>query len=409
MNYQTNIEDFNYSLPAERIALYPCPQRDQSKLLIYKGKQISEDIFANIADYLSNDNILVFNDTKVVQARLIFHKPEGATVEIFCLEPLSPTPVHALAFEVQGSCRWLCYIGNNKRLKNSIEQNFDYHGQDGILKAERIQAQGDAFVVEFSWNLSQLSFGEILEQVGKIPLPPYIKRQADTNDSYRYQTIFAQEKGSVAAPTAGLHFTDSVLQSLNNKHIQHINITLHVGAGTFKPVTEQYIEQHVMHTEPIFFNRNSIELLLNNIEKKIITVGTTSTRSLESLYWIGVKIHHAYQNHLPITPETLHLTQWEAYTQWQALSISPKEALQSVLQYMNDNNSNHLQASTAIMITPYYQPKLVNGLVTNFHQPKSTLMLLIAAFVHDDWKQIYNYALSHNFRFLSYGDACLFL
>lgn len=409
MNNLTDINQFDYPLPQEKIALFPCEKRDESKLLVYQNHHITENRFKHIADYLTPDHVLVFNDTKVVQARLLFHKQGGSVIEIFCLEPLEPTCVHALAFEVQGSCQWLCYIGNNKRLKTSIEQTYEYQVQSVTLKAERLRSQGDAFVVQFSWTPKELSFGEILEHIGKVPLPPYIKREATGNDTLRYQTVFAREKGSVAAPTAGLHFTPNVFQSLDQKHIQHINITLHVGAGTFKPVTEQYIENHVMHTEQIFFSRESITRLIENIHKKIITVGTTSTRSLESLYWLGVKLHMAITNHENITPATLHLEQWEVYNRLLPHAIPPDQALQQILQYMDHTDPQHFHASTAIMITPYYKPQMVSGLITNFHQPKSTLMLLIAAFVHEDWKQIYAYALQHDFRFLSYGDACLFI
>ncbi len=409
MKQLTDIEEFNYNLPAEKIALFPCEKRDESKLLIYKDKTIKQDIFKNINNYLSDNYILIFNNTKVVQARIIFQKAEGATIEIFCLEPMSPTSIHSLAFEITEKCQWLCYIGNNKKMKSNLQLSFNYCGETATLTAKRIEKKGDAFLVEFSWTPTHLTFSEVLQQVGKIPLPPYIKRPAEKSDNTRYQTVFAQNKGSVAAPTAGLHFTEELLSSIVQRGIPILNITLHVGAGTFKPVTEQHIENHTMHTEQIFFGKSCIIELLENINKQIIAIGTTTTRSLESLYWIGVKINMLRNQQQKITNKDLHLSQWEIYETLHAHSITKKEALENIVQYLNEEQSDTLCTSTAIMITPYYQPKIVSGLITNFHQPKSTLLLLVSAFIGQEWKSVYNYALKENFRFLSYGDACLFL
>ena len=397
-----NINDYTYNLPQEKIALCPSENRDESKLLIFKNNVISEDIFKNIPQYLNENHLLVFNNTRVIQARIFFRKPTGSTVEIFCLEPLSPTTVHSLIFETKQSCEWECFIGNNKKFTAPLSLEFQYNGQLYVLTAEKSgEHSPTSFRVRFSWIPDTLSFGEVLENVGKIPLPPYIKRDVIHSDTERYQTIYAQEKGSVAAPTAGLHFTKDVLEEIKKKNISTANITLHVGAGTFKPVSETYIKNHVMHEEQLFFTKETIKQLANSKNKEIIAVGTTSARALESLYWIGVKIKKS------IFP--LSIDQWEAYKGFYSSEITVEQSLEAVLQYMNDYNIEILHASTALMITPYYKPKMVKGIITNFHQPQSTLLLLISAFVGDKWREIYDYALCNNFRFLSYGDACLFL
>ena len=398
-----SIEDYSYHLPDEKIALFPCENREESKLLIYQDKKIQENTFKNIANYLPENSLLVFNNTRVVQARMLFSKPTGSVIELFCLEPLSPTSIHALAFEVTKSCEWECFVGNNKRFNASLELQFDYQGQSAVIRAEKLGKHSDnSFRIRFSWNPEHISFAEILEHIGKIPLPPYIKRNATITDIERYQTIFAKEKGSVAAPTAGLHFTENIIQQIKSKNIQTEHITLHVGAGTFKPVSNEIIGEHEMHCEQLFFSKKAIEHLMKENGRKIIAVGTTTARSLESLYWTGVKLYHQENN-------PLHISQWEIYENLSEKAITIEQSLQTILNYMQVNQITELHASTALMITPCYQPKIVKGIITNFHQPKSTLLLLISAFVGADWKTIYEYALSNDFRFLSYGDACLFL
>ncbi|MDR1459610.1 MAG: S-adenosylmethionine:tRNA ribosyltransferase-isomerase [Bacteroidales bacterium] len=407
----TPVENYDYCLPEEKIALFPPQKRDESKLLIYRNNTITEDSFKHISLYLNEEHLLVFNNTKVIQARILFTKPSGSTVELFCLEPLDPTTLHALIFETKSSCEWECLVGNNKRYTTSLRLDFDYEGKKGELQAEKLGAHhANSFRIRFTWTPEHLSFGEVLERVGKVPLPPYIKRNTTVDDSKRYQTVYAQLKGSVAAPTAGLHFTEEVLKSMTKKNILTEYITLHVGAGTFIPVTENMLEDHNMHCEQLFFTKQFIEnLAANCIDKKIIAVGTTSVRALESLYWMGVKITIMKNNKIFKYYPPLSIAQWEAYEYPEAGQISLEESLVTLIKFMTKNNLNILQASTALMIMPYYRPKVVKGIITNFHQPKSTLLALITAFVGERWKEIYDYALAYDFRFLSYGDACLLL
>ena len=408
-NNHINISNYIYHLPKEKIALSPCENRDESKLLIFKGNTISEDIFKHIPQYLEDEHLLAFNNTRVIQARIFFRKPTGSTVEIFCLEPLSPTTVHSLIFETKQRCEWECLIGNNKKFTAPLSLEFQCDGQTGILQAEKINEHtATSYRVRFSWTPQELSFAKVLDSVGKMPLPPYIKRDTNSTDTERYQTIYAKKKGSVAAPTAGLHFTSEVLEEIRKKGIPTAEITLHVGAGTFKPVTETYIENHLMHEEQLFFTNETIRELVCYKDKKIIAVGTTTARALESLYWIGVKL--TYPNLSPGgVGGGFSIAQWEVYEELIPKQQTVEQSLTTILNYMNNNNLEVLHASTALIITPYYQPKMVKGIITNFHQPQSTLLLLISAFVGDKWKGIYDYALSHDFRFLSYGDACLFL
>lgn len=396
------IDEYTYTLPSERIAKYPLDKRDESKLLIYKNKSINEDNFKNIDKYLQTNSLLVFNNTKVIQARLIFHKKTGARIEVFCLEPIDPSDF-SLAFQKTEKCKWKCIVGNLKKWKDkNITRTFKYNNKEYILTATKIESNNSSQYIEFSWNNTEITFSEVLEAIGEIPIPPYLNREAEASDKERYQTIYSKHNGSVAAPTAGLHFTDNVFDKLKNKKIDFAELTLHVGAGTFKPVKSQTIGEHEMHTEHIYINKNTLQQLINNIGK-ITVVGTTSVRTLESIYWLGVKI---IENN-NIKPEELAISQWEIYELNQ--NITPLDALKAVYKYMTEKDRVTLSSTTQIIIVPGYKFRVINYLITNFHQPKSTLLLLIAAFIGDDWKKIYDYALTNNFRFLSYGDSCLLI
>lgn len=402
---QIRIEDYDYPLPSNRIAQYPLEERDASKLLYFNGK-IHEQIFNSISDSLPESSMLVFNDTKVVQARLIFAKSTGARIEIFCLEPVEPTREIQDAFIQKSGIVWKCLIGNRKKWKSgNLKMFFNYNGKQETLFAEKIEDEREYSFIRFSWSPQKLDFATVLEETGKIPLPPYMDRQAEEEDKHRYQTIYAKNEGSVAAPTAGLHFTDAVMQKLKAKPIKTKYVTLHVGAGTFKPVSNNEVGKHIMHTEQILVKKELIEELIQKENQKLIAVGTTSVRTLESLYWLGIKMMQ-YPNQ-----QTYNLSQWEAYELDGQLEVLPKvnESLQAILNYLNTNNLSELRSETQILIGPGYQFQLINGMITNFHQPKSTLLLLISAYLGDTWKHIYDYALTHNFRFLSYGDSCLFL
>jgi len=397
-----NIEEYNYDLPSDRIALYPMKNRDLSKLLIYTNENIGQDIFHNIINYLPSNSYLVFNNTKVVHARLIFHKDSGAKIELFCLEPNEGEIATQLA--AKHSVRWKCLIGNSKKWKSEIlksEVNF----KDTIieLQAQRIEVNNELSTIEFSWNFD-VSFAEILEIFGKIPLPPYINRASEEGDNASYQTVYANVDGSVAAPTAGLHFTPELMSELVSAGIDISEITLHVGAGTFKPVSSQTVNEHVMHAEKILIPQNFIEKLYDNYASKyIIPVGTTSCRSLESLYWLGLKLEDESFRE----KEDLSLDQWFPYFVDAEKNISIEKSLENILLYMQKRNSSLFQAATSLIIMPGYSMKFPKALITNFHQPKSTLLLLIAAALGDEWKKLYGYALNNEFRFLSYGDSCL--
>ena len=399
------IADFDYPLPDERIAMFPAEQRDQSKLLVYNGTTIAETRFADIVNHLPKDAYLVFNDTKVVQARLLFRKETGASIEIFCLEPVYPTREIQQAFNLRGMSRWKCFVGNRKKWKENLRLRFEHEGKSCWLEAEQLELVGDAVIVEFRWNPENLTFAEVLEINGKVPLPPYIHRTAEQSDKQRYQTIYAHYDGSVAAPTAGLHFTDKVFAAMEAANISHDYVTLHVGAGTFKPVNAVHIGDHQMHAEQIIVSREVIARLQENLAKNITAVGTTSVRTLESLYWLGMQLHYHPQNE----EHLLHVSQWEPYQYEESELLSSFEALDVLLRYLEKHSLTHVVASTQIMIVPTYSTKVVKNLITNFHQPKSTLLLLISAFVGNQWRSIYDYALQHDFRFLSYGDSCLFL
>ena len=404
------IEEYNYPLPDERIAKYPLAQRDQSKLLIYRNGQVSEDRFYRVGEYLPADSLLIYNNTRVIQARLEFHKQsedgtQGARVEIFCLEPLEPHD-YQLSLGSTDGCTWKCMIGNAKKWKTGALALPVVlpSGEEVRLLAEKGAQTGNTFAVNFSWEGTSVSFAEILDAVGELPIPPYLNRKTEESDKTTYQTVYSRIKGSVAAPTAGLHFTDDVLDGLRQRGIQTAEVTLHVGAGTFQPVKVADANQHTMHTEIIAVPKTTIQTIIENLGH-IVAVGTTSMRTLESLYFLGVQLHDTLHS----TPHTLHhtlsVTQFEPYEM--AHTLSTYEALQAIVEYLEQTGQDTLHAETQIMIKPGYVFHVVDQLITNFHQPKSTLLLLVSAFVGGDWHTIYDYALAHDFRFLSYGDSSI--
>lgn len=396
------IEDFNYPLPADRIAKFPLSKRDTSKLLIYKNEHLSQDSFLNLDQFLPADSLLIFNETKVIQARLQFFKESGAKIEIFCLEPVQPVSEVQLAFQQKSAVVWKCFIGNAKKWKEgSIKKLLCINDEQVEFFATRVGKSGEAYLVEFSWNPPTYTFSQLLELAGLVPLPPYLNREAEKEDKDRYQTIYAQHDGSVAAPTAGLHFTDEVFQKLSKKNIFTDKVTLHIGAGTFKPVSTLRIGDHEMHTEKIIIQKSLVKKLIDQIDKKIVVVGTTTIRTLESLYWFGVEL---------IVDQTAEfkINQWVPYQEKYQIKKSTKQVLNSVLDFMNKNAIEELHGETKLMIAPGYDFKIADILITNFHQPKSTLLLLVSAFIGNDWKNAYQFALEQDFRFLSYGDSCLF-
>lgn len=400
---QIHIKDYDYPLPDEKIAKFPLPDRDASKLLLYRNGNIGESTFKNIGDFLPHRSLMVFNNTKVIQARLLFQKATGAKIEIFCLEPVSPRD-YALIFGQNERCSWTCLVGNAKKWKEgALSKEIHLDGETVTLFAERKQTSGDSSLIEFSWQHPGYTFADLLDAGGILPIPPYLHRETEASDLRTYQTVYSKVKGSVAAPTAGLHFTEEVFRSLAEKGIQREEVTLHVGAGTFKPVKSETIEDHEMHTELISVKRSSIRRIADNLGH-VIAVGTTSVRTLESLYYIGV----ALQNNPGASMEELKVSQWMPYDEANNL-IPPAVALGNILAYLDSRRADALVASTQIIIAPGYAFKIVKGMVTNFHQPKSTLLLLISAFVKGNWKPVYEYALAHDFRFLSYGDSSLLL
>ncbi len=413
----TSIHDFTYSLPEERIAKYPLAERDASKLLIYKESKIAEDVYKNITHHIPENSLLIFNNTKVVEARLLFQKPTGGVIEIFCLEPHEQYADITTAMLQKENVLWQCLVGGVSKWKTgqALEKKINIEkiasprlwrgSQEIILTANYIEKRNDSFIIELSWSPAELSFAEILHHAGAIPLPPYIKRAVEESDAERYQTLYAHFDGSVAAPTAGLHFTDNIFEQLKEKKIPTDFVTLHVGAGTFKPVKVDTMHEHDMHAEFIDVAKTTIENILRNLDNNIIAVGTTSLRTIESLYWLGRK-PELCSDHVNGIGVPLSVSQWEAYEATEN-TISPKEALESLLQWMNKNNIERLLAKTQILIAPGYEFKIVKGLITNFHQPQSTLLLLVAALIGKDWKEVYDYALQNDFRFLSYGDGSL--
>ncbi len=395
-----SIEAYDYPLPEDRIAKYPLAERDASKLLVLKDNVISESQFKHVGEYLPKDALLVFNETKVIRARLQFHKTTGSRIEVFCLEPEQD---YQMAFSACSPVRWKCLVGNAKRWKEGkLSMELSVKGEKVTLFAERLAHNDQYSEIEFSWLPENLSFAAVLEAAGEIPLPPYLHRDAEPDDRDRYQTVFARYDGSVAAPTAGLHFTQPLIAELRDEGFGFDEVTLHVGAGTFRPVATETIGEHAMHSETIIVRKSLIENLIQHFGKPVIPVGTTSTRTLESLYWIGVMLKEQGDALRP-----LHVEQWFPYETHAPLSAT--EALQGILAYLDKHGLTRLEASTALMIAPSYKMRIITGLITNFHQPKSTLLLLVSALIGERWKDCYRFALDHDFRFLSYGDSCLFL
>lgn len=396
------INEYNYPLPEERIAKFPLPVRDQSKLLVYRQGVVTEDVFSSLPEYLAKDSLMIFNNTKVIQARLHFRKETGALIEVFCLEPVQPND-YALNFQQTEHAAWLCMIGNLKKWKEGpLHRELTVKGHPLTLTATRGECRGTSHRVDFSWNNSEVTFADILEVFGELPIPPYLNRETQESDKETYQTVYSKIKGSVAAPTAGLHFTPRVLDTLREKGVDLEELTLHVGAGTFKPVKSEEIEGHEMHTEYISVSRSTLRKLIDH-NACAIAVGTTSVRTLESLYHIGVTLAANPQ----ATEEELHVRQWQPYEKYD--EIPPVVALQKILDYLDHNGMETLHTSTQIIIAPGYDYKIVKAMITNFHQPQSTLLLLVSAFVKGNWQTIYDYALSHGFRFLSYGDSSLLI
>ncbi|MBR5911633.1 MAG: S-adenosylmethionine:tRNA ribosyltransferase-isomerase [Bacteroidales bacterium] len=395
-----SIEAYDYPLPDERIAKYPLPERDASKLLVLKNGEIQASQFRHIGDFLPDDTLLVFNETKVIRARLQFHKSTGSRIEIFCLEPEKD---YQQAFSAPSPVQWKCLIGNAKRWKEGkLSMPLTVNGEAATLYAECLSRNDQGAEIKFSWSPENLPFASVLEAAGEIPLPPYLHRDAEPDDRDRYQTVFARYDGSVAAPTAGLHFTQPLIAALREKGMTFDEVTLHVGAGTFKPVSTDTIGEHAMHSETVIVRKSLIENLIKHFGKPIVPVGTTSTRTLESLYWLGVMLA---EQGLELRP--LHVEQWFPYESHTPLTAS--DALQNVVDYLEKHDLTRLEASTALMIAPSYKMRVITGLITNFHQPKSTLLLLVSALIGEKWKESYQFALDHGFRFLSYGDSCLFL
>ncbi len=395
------IADYTYELPDERIAKYPLAERDASKLLIYKDNNISESIYRRIAEHIPAGSLMVFNQTRVVNARLLFTKPSGGVIEVFCLSPAGKYADIQTAMLQKGSVQWECLVGGAGKWKHGMILELAHSGPDFVLTAKIVERNPGSFVLELAWNNPELTFAEVLHFVGKVPLPPYLNRTAEITDEERYQTLFAKEEGSVAAPTAGLHFTNEVLQSLASNKIDTAFVTLHVGAGTFRPVKSETMAEHDMHAEWIEVSKEFIQQLLSHLKGNIVAVGTTSLRTLESLYWIGNKMLSGVEVEL----HGIAVDQWDPYERY--ATCTAEESLRALLAYLETNKLSKLITRTQILIAPGYTFRLVTGLVTNFHQPQSTLLLLVSAFIGDDWRKVYNYAMDHNFRFLSYGDGSL--
>ena len=400
-----HISDYQYPLPDERIAKFPIAQRDHSKLLVYRHGEVGEDVFYHLPDYLPKGSLMVFNNTKVIQARMHFRKSTGALIEVFLLEPAEPSD-YELMFQTSGHCAWYCLVGNLKKWKEgTLEREITIHQSPVTVKATRGPIHGTSHRIDFEWT-GGVSFAEVIDAMGELPIPPYLNRETQESDKTTYQTVYSKIKGSVAAPTAGLHFTDQVLQTIDAAGIDREELTLHVGAGTFKPVKSEEIEGHEMHTEFISVRRSTIQKLVSH-DASAIAVGTTSVRTLESLYYMGLKV----MQNPDLSEEQLHVAQWEPYeiVNSEKRIVNSLEALKALAAWMDARGLEVLHSSTQIIIAPGYDYKIVKMLVTNFHQPQSTLLLLVSAFVKGDWRKIYDYALAHDFRFLSYGDSSLLI
>ncbi len=394
------IEDYTYDLPADKIASYPLPQRDASKLLVYKDGVLSESIYRDLAAEIPSGSLLVFNQTKVVHARLLFKKDTGGVIEVFCLEPHSQYPEVQTALQQKHKVWWDCMIGGASKWKHGMSLSIHYEDPNFTLTAIIAERKPSSFTIEFTWD-ADLNFAEVLQYMGRMPIPPYLHRDADESDEIRYQTIFARNEGSVAAPTAALHFTEHIMQQLSDKQIDSELVTLHVGAGTFKPVKSETMQEHDMHAEWLEVDIPAIENIIAHLDKGIIAVGTTALRTLESLYWIGVKIW----NGADVNFNDIAVTQWDPYEIYTTLTA--KESFEAILSFLKTKGLSRLVTRTQVMIAPGYEFRVIKGLVTNFHQPQSTLLLLVSALIGNDWKRVYNHALQNGFRFLSYGDGSL--
>jgi len=398
-----SISDYAYDLPDEKIAKYPLDERDQSKLLVWKNGQIQDSQFGNLPEFLPSNSLLIFNNTKVIRARLHFQKPTGAKIEIFCLDPVDPAE-YQISFQTTQSCVWKCMIGNQKKWKGEpLRKIISIDDTEIELCAEQTDPENNKSLIRFSWNNADFEFSRIIEHAGSLPIPPYLNRETEQSDLERYQTVYSKIKGSVAAPTAGLHFTEKVFSHLTEDGHELAELTLHVGAGTFQPVKSKIISGHQMHAEHFYISRDFINSLIHHKGKKI-AVGTTSVRTLESLYWLGLQAHQKPN----IDIADLKISQWEAY-QSEELQFSSMDALKALADLLGRHQTDYLSASTQIIIAPSYQFRIVDGLITNFHQPQSTLLLLISAYLGDEWRTIYDHALANDYRFLSYGDSNLYL
>lgn len=401
---KVDIEAHSYQLPAGRIAQFPVEERDMSKMLVYKNGMISEALFRDLPGYIPDKAHLIYNQTRVVHARLFFRKETGAVIEIFCLEPIAPTKELQQAFECKPPVVWKCLVGHSKQWKQGkLLMEFNVNGMAGTLIAERIEKKSDHSIIQFSWGPDSLTFADILNHLGVVPLPPYLDRSASDQDKTRYQTIFAKDDGSVAAPTAGLHFTPNVFKQLELKGVIETHVTLHIGAGTFRPIQSENIGAHEMHTESVIIPLTTVESLLKHRNFQCVAVGTTTLRTIESLYWHGVKL----LVDKPSDP-TLNIMQWDPYEPKYEKKISLERSLETVLKTMDNLSLEEVTGHTQLMIVPGYKFHVADVLITNFHLPRSTLLLLISAFAGEGWKETYQYALDHEFRFLSYGDSCLF-
>ncbi len=399
---EIKIEDYNYPLSDERIAKYPLKQRDYSKLLYLENGNLSEKKFKEIPELLPKDSLLLFNETKVIQARLKFQKETGAKIEIFCLEPVEPVNDFQLAFQQTSPVVWKCMVGNAKRWKTGkLKSIFNFHGKEICLEAEIKERLTDSWLINFEWDNPEIKFHEIIEQNGLTPLPPYLNREAEESDKDRYQTVYANFDGSVAAPTAGLHFTKNILEEIKQKGIKTAKLTLHVGAGTFKPVSAEKIADHEMHTERVIVSKETLLKIKNNLHKNIIPVGTTSMRTLESLFWMALKLKRGNNS--------MSVDQWDPYQLEVPTEFNSLAALNILFKFLEEKGVESIIGETRLMIAPGYKFRFATGLITNFHQPKSTLLLLVSALIGKKWEEAYDFAMKNDFRFLSYGDSCLFL